>query len=334
MRPDQLSNHLNQSLAPLYVLHGDEPLLIIEAADAIRASAKQRGYSEREILVAGQGFKWRELAMAAGNLSLFGAAKLIDLRIPTGKPGREGGEALQNYCKQLDPQNCVTLITLPQLDWTVRKSAWFTALAEVGEVLELNTPSLAALPQWLNARLAKQKQHAAPDALEFIALHVEGNLLAAQQEILKLGLLYPEGEISFAQIQDAVLHVARYDTDKLREAFLQGDIVRCSRLLEGLRAEGAAPLFILWTLSNEIRALANLRSGMDNGGALPSLFKTERIFDSTRQKLMGNLLKSLRTSSLRAAIAHAAKIDRIIKGIAPGQVWDEFSRLCLRVTQN
>jgi len=300
LRPEQLAAHLAKPLGALYVVHGDEPLLILEAADAIRAAARGQGFAEREVLVAGAGFRWDDLFLAAGNLSLFGGDKLIDLRIPTGKPGRDGGEALQRYCKQL-PQGVVTLVTLPQMDWQAKKAAWFNALVGTGTVLELNAPPLTRLPEWIAGRLQRQKQSAPHEALDFIAAHVEGNLLAAHQEILKLGLLYPEGEISREQIEGAVLNVARYDIGKLRQALTGTDAARCARVIEGLQAEGAAPPLVLWAIATEAR----------------NLF----------QKVPG------RRRAARAALLHAARIDRMIKGVARGDLWDEFLQLALRLTR-
>ena len=250
LRPDQLDQHLAKPLAALYLLHGDEPLLVLEAADAIRSAARAQGYDEREVLIAGHGFRWEQLAQAGGNLSLFGGNLLIDLRIPTGKPGREGGEALQRHCEQ-DRHGVLTLITLPQVEWQTRKAAWFTALVSHGVALELNAPPLQQLPDWIAMRLARQKQSAALEALEFIAAHVEGNLLAAHQEIRKLGLLHPAGMITLEQVQAAVMDVARFDVDKLRTALLAGDAPRCARLLAGLRAEDTAPPLVLWALAQE-----------------------------------------------------------------------------------
>jgi len=331
LRPEQLSAHLDKPLAPLYVLFGNEPLLVLETGDTIRAAARKQGFTEREVLVTGQGFRWDSLQSAAGNLSLFGASKLIDLRIPNGKPGREGGEALQRYAKTLD-SSVVTLLTLPELDWAGRKASWFTALSEAGVVVELNAPERDRLPEWIARRLARQQQHASADALAFIADHVEGNLLAAHQEILKLGLLHPPGELSLDAIRDAILNVARYDVDKLRHALLDGDAARCARLLEGLKGEGEAPLLVLWTLANEIRSLANLRQGMDDGQPLPALLKAERVFDDRRRQAIQRALPRLQAGTLRTAILHAAKIDRMIKGLARGDVWDECLQLCLRLT--
>jgi DNA polymerase-3 subunit delta len=298
LRPEQLAAHLDKPLAPLYLLHGDEPLLVIEAADAIRTTARRQGFEEREVIVVGTAFKWDELFMAAGNLSLFGGSKLVDLRIPSGKPGREGSEALQRYVGTTGAMGpgIVTLITLPELDWQAKKAAWVTALSNAGVAIECNAPPLSRLPQWIAERLARQQQTAPRPALEFIAAHVEGNLLAAHQEIQKLGLLYPAGEISLGQIESAVLNVARYDVSDLREALKNRDTVRAARTLEGLKGEDAAPPLVLWALATEARAVA----------AAPTKLR---------------------------ALLHAAKIDRMIKGLARGDIWDEFLQLALRLTQ-
>ena len=332
LRAEQLAAHLSGKLASLYVLHGDEPLLVIEAGDAIRAAARAKGFSEREVLVAGAGFKWDELMLAAGNLSLFGENKLVDLRIPTGKPGRDGGDMLARYCERL-PDGVMTLVTLPQLDWQVRKSAWFNALAQAGVAIELNAPNLPELPDWIALRLARQQQKAERAALDFIAAHVEGNLLAAHQEIQKLGLLYPAGELSLAQVEDAVLNVARYDVDKLRAALLEGDAGRCARLLEGLRGEDVAPPLLLWAFASEIRTLAALRAAQDEGRPLAAALRAERVFDDRRAAALQRALPRLRAPQLRAALLAAARIDRMIKGLVQGDIWDEFLQLALRLAR-
>ncbi|MBS1208748.1 MAG: polymerase subunit delta [Proteobacteria bacterium] len=331
LRPEQLATHLQRELAPLYVLHGDEPLLVLEAADSIRAAARAHGVNEREVQVTHQYFKWDEFGLSAGNLSLFGERKLMDLRIPNGKPGKQGGEALTRLARELDPHAPdVTLITLPQLDWATRKTVWFLALAEAGVMIECNAPELAQLPQWIAGRLARQQQTAPREALEFIACHIEGNLLAAHQEIQKLGLLYEPGALTLEQVEDAVLHVARYDTEKLRIALLEGDAPRCARLLEGLKGEGAATPLVLWTMANEIRALANVRAAMDAGQSVDAALKAERVF-GPRQNLIRRAVQRLKSGGLRAALMHAARIDRLAKGLGQGDVWDEFLQLALRV---
>jgi DNA polymerase-3 subunit delta len=216
------------------------------------------------------------------------------------------------------------------MDWAARKLGWFMALCEAGVTIECNAPQLADLPQWIAARLARQKQTAPREALLFIADHVEGNLLAAHQELQKLDLLYGECALTLPQVEDAVLHVARYDTEKLRTALLEGDAARCARLLEGLQGEGAATPLVLWAIANEIRTLANVRAAMDSGQNIDMALKNERVF-GPRQTLCKRAVQRLRGGALRAALMHAARIDRMIKGLTTGDVWDEFLQLSLRV---
>jgi len=327
LKGEQLAAHLERELRPLYVLYGDEPLLVIEAADAIRARARQAGYNEREILTVLPHFDWNQLLAAGGNLSLFGDRKLIDLRIPTGKPGKEGGAALQEWCRHLSSDNLL-LVTLPELDWREEKAVWFTTLVNSGVALKLLAPPLAELPGWIAGRLRRQQQSADLDSLKFIAERVEGNLLAAHQEIRKLGLLHPAGALSLAQVHEAVLNVARHDIDGLREALLAGDIARLSRTLDGLMHEGEAPPLVLWAMSEEIRALAILRSGLDRGRPLEALLKEAKVW-GPRQNPVKKALQRLSTATLEAALQQAGKIDRLAKGVGQGNIWEEFLRLGL-----
>jgi DNA polymerase III subunit delta len=331
LRPEQLAAQLAKPLAPLYVVHGNEPLLAIEAADAIRAASRKQGFDEREVLIAGQHFRWDDLFLAAGNMSLFGSSKLIDLRIPNGKPGRDGGEALQRYCSQL-AQGTVTLITLPEVDWQSRKAVWFTSLSEAGVAIECNAPPLAQLPAWIAGRLQMQRQTAPADALQFIAGHIEGNLLAAHQEIQKLALLYPEGQLTLAQVEEAVFDVARFDVDKLREALLTGDIVRYARLLDGLRAEDTAPPLLLWALASEARAIAHVRNAMDRGMSIDGALREAKVF-GPRQNLIRTAAQRVKAVTARNALLHAARIDRMIKGLVQGDIWDEMLQMSLRLAR-
>ncbi|QRM18749.1 DNA polymerase III subunit delta [Dechloromonas sp. TW-R-39-2] len=330
LKGEQLAAHLDRELRPLYVLYGDEPLLVIEAADAIRAKARKQGYSEREVLTVLPQFDWGTLLAAGGNMSLFGDKKLIDLRIPTGKPGKEGSSALQQWCQNLSMDNLL-LITLPELDWREEKAAWFTALVNAGVAIKLMAPPLAELPGWIAGRLRRQQQSADIDSLKFIAERVEGNLLAAHQEIQKLGLLYPAGQLSEAQVRDAVLNVARYDIDGLREALLSGDIARLTRTLDGLMQEGEAPPLVLWAMSEEIRTLTLIRAGMDAGRPMDQLLKDAKVW-GPRQNPVKKALQRMSTAKLEAALQHAGKIDRLAKGIGQGNIWEEFLRLGLRLT--
>ena len=327
LKGEQLAAHLDRDLKAVYVVYGDEPLLVIEAADAIRAAARRKGFDEREVLTAISGFNWNELHLATGNMSLFGGRQLIDLRIPTGKPGREGGKAIQDYCARPSP-DALLLVTLPGLDWTEEKATWLKALTEAGVAVKLIPPNLAELPAWIAGRLRRQQQKTGNDALRFIAERVEGNLLAAHQEIQKLALLYPAGELSLQQIQEAVLNVARYDLDGLREALLSGDVARLTRTLDGLQQEGEAPPLVLWAMTEEVRALAQVKAGQKQGQPVDALLKEARVWGA-RQSLFKRALPRIKESTANAALEDAARIDRMIKGIGGGDVWTEFLRLGL-----
>lgn len=327
---EQLLAHLEKGLKPIYTVYGDEPLLVIEAADAIRAAARKQGFAEREVLTAIAGFNWNELHHAAGNMSLFGGSKLIDLRIPTGKPGRDGSAALQDYCAR-PSLDAVLLVTLPGLDWADEKAAWLKSLTEAGVTVKLTPPNLAQLPAWIAGRLRRQQQSADDDGLRFIAERVEGNLLAAHQEIQKLALLYPAGRLSLEQVRDAVLNVARYDLDGLREALLSGDVVRLARTLEGLRQEGEAPPLVLWAMTEEVRALAQVKNGVARGRPADALLKEARVW-GPRQSLFRSALQRIDAAQANAALAAAARIDRLVKGIGGGDIWDEFLRLGMQLS--
>ena len=213
LKGENLAAHLEGKLQAAYLVHGDEPLLVIEAADAIRAAARRRGFDDREVLTAIAGFNWNDLYHAAGSLSLFAGRKLIDLRIPNAKPGRDGSAALQEYCARPSP-DALLLVTMHGVDWRDEKSAWMNALAAAGAVVKLLPPALADLSTWIAGRLRRQQQSANTEGLRFIAERVEGNLLAAHQEILKLGVLYPLGALSLEQIRDAVLNVCLLYTSR------------------------------------------------------------------------------------------------------------------------
>lgn len=329
LKGEQLAAHLEGGLQAVYLVYGDEPLLVIEAADAIRAAARRRGFDEREVLTAIAGFNWNDLHHAAGSRSLFGGRTLIDLRVPTGKPGREGGAALQAYCTRPSPDSLL-LVSMTGVDWREEKAAWMSAMVGAGAVVKLVPPGLAQLPAWIAGRLGRQRQSASADGLLFIAERVEGNLLAAHQEILKLGVLYAEGALSLEQIRNAVLNVARYDLDGLREAMLAGDVARLMRTLDGLQQEGEAPLLVLWAMTEDLRALAQIKLGLARRQSLDALLKEARVW-GPRQTLIRRALQRLDGRRAEAALVHAAGIDRMIKGAAGGDPWDEFRQLGLHI---
>ncbi|WP_300659423.1 DNA polymerase III subunit delta, partial [Hydrogenophaga sp.] len=269
---NQLAAQLQRGLKSLYTLHGDEPLLIQEAADAIRAAARAQGCAERTVhTVAGAHFDWGEVLASGGSMSLFSDKQLIEIRIPSGKPGKDGSQALQQIAQQAEGNDStVTVVILPRLDMATQKGAWFAALDSFGAVVRVEAVDRKALPQWIAQRLQQQGQRVVAGeegqrTLQFFADRVEGNLLAAHQEIQKLALLHPAGELSLEQVESAVLNVARYDAFKLAEAVLGGQSVRVQRMLDGLQAEGEAPVLVHWALSEDIRTLHRVRTALDAG---------------------------------------------------------------------
>lgn len=325
---EALPRHLASGLKPLYVVFGDALLLTIEAADSIRTAARAAGFTERETFIAEQHFKWDELRNSAQSLSLFATRKIIDLRIPSGKPGVEGGQALQDYCTSLSP-DVLTLISLPKLDWSAQKSQWFSVLQQHGVVISADDIPRSALPRWIAARLKLQDQTTDDTTLEFLAERCEGNLLAAFQEIQKLALLYPAGQLSFEQVKDAVMDVARYDIFKLSEAMLNGNSARFAHILDGLRAEGTATTLILWAVSEDIRTLGKLLQAMQHGGNPGNALRDMRV-RKDKQGLIENAARRLKFPHIERAMLHAARLDKIIKGLRQGDVWDELLQLGLR----
>jgi len=329
LRAEQLEAQLEKTLTALYVIHGDEPLLALEAADAIRAAARRRGHAEREVFQVERGFDWSALAHAGASLSLFGGAKIVELRIPSGKPGTEGAAAIVDYCARVAPE-IVTIVSLPRLDRATQSSAWFRALAEAGTVVDVFPIERARLPAWINARLARQGQRAASEVLEFIAERVEGNLLAAHQEVQKLALLAPRGELSLEAAREAVTNVARYDAFDASAALLAGDTARYARVITGLHNEGEAPTLVLWAIAEDLRALARVQDGVRAGRALDQLLRENRVWGARQAALRAGLQRVAR-ASIDRAIRQAAEIDRAIKGVAKTDPWEGFIRLGLEL---
>ena len=339
----QLGAHLQKGLRSLYTLHGDEPLLMQEAADAIRTAARSQGYTERTVhTVQGAHFDWSEVLAAGGSLSLFADKQIVEVRIPSGKPGKDGSAAIQQLVEQAQGNDStLTLFMLPRLDFATRKGAWFGALEGGGVSIQLDTIERAALPQWIAQRLQQQGQHVAAGeegqrTLQFFADRVEGNLLAAHQEIQKLGLLYPQGELSQAQVESAVLNVARYDVFKLSEAVLSGQVARVQRMLDGLQAEGEAEVLVHYTLAEDIRALKRVKDAMAAGQPLPMALKAQRIW-GPRERLFERVLPRLSLARLNNLLQSAHQVDGIVKGLKvpdwPQDGWQALHRLALRMAR-
>jgi DNA polymerase-3 subunit delta len=325
LRAEQLEAHLRRELSPVYVVHGDEPLIALESADAVRAAARKRGFGDREVLEPGRSFDWSELTHALASLSLFGGKKIVELRLPTGKPGAQGGEAIAQYCARPSAE-ILLLVSLPRLDRASQSSAWFAALAAAGVVIDVWPVERARLAAWIAERLGRQRQRAPREALEFLADRVEGNLLAAHQEVQKLALLAPEGELGLDTVRDVVANVARYDAYTACEAMLAGDMARYVRVIDGLRSEGEAPSLVLWALSEELYALARVQAGAATGRSVDELLRENRVW-GPRQRPMRAAAQRVAPNAVQRALAHAARIDRAVKGVGKGEPWDEFLRL-------
>ncbi len=342
LRAEQLDAHLARGIQPLYTVHGDEPLLAQEAGDAIRAAARAAGHTERRVFtVSGNHFDWSSVLGAAQAMSLFGDRQLIEIRIPSGKPGKDGSDALQRYCRQL-ADGVVTLVQCPKLDFQQTKAAWFSALEAAGAVLRVEPVERKALPAWLAQRLARQGQRVPPgeagqQTLAFFADRVEGNLLAAHQELQKLALLYPQGELAFEQVEAAVLDVARYDVFKLGEAVLAGQVARALRMLDGLRAEGESAVFVHWTLAEDLRAIARVRAALDDGKPLPLAMADARIWGA-KQKLVERAVPLLAGHQTQHLVEAASICDGLAKGLRhpewPADPWDGLRRLVLMTLQS
>jgi DNA polymerase-3 subunit delta len=342
IKSDQLAGHLAKGLRPLYTVWGDEPLLAQEAGDAIRAAARAAGCSERQVhTVAGAHFDWSGLLGAAMAMSLFSDRQLIEIRIPSGKPGKDGSEALQRYCAATS-DDVVTLVQLPKLDRTQQNSAWFNALDAAGLMVRVDAIERKALPQWLAQRLAAQNQRVVAGeegqrTLAFFADRIEGNLLAAHQELQKLGLLYPAGELAFEQIESAVLNVARYDVFKLGEAVLAGQVGRALRMLDGLQAEGEAAVLVHWTLTEDIRGMKRVKDAVAAGKPLPMALREARVWGA-KERLFERLVPMLSEHTVAHLVEAAQVCDGLVKGLKhpdwPSDPWDGLKRLVLMVAEH
>ena len=341
----QLAGHLQKGLRSLYTLHGDEPLLVQEAADAIRAAARTQGYTERTShTVAGAHFDWSEVLAAGGSLSLFADKQIVEVRIPSGKPGKDGSVALQALAQSAEGNDStLTLVLLPRLDKATRTGAWFAALESGGVSIQLDPVERHALPQWIAQRLQQQGQRVeAGDmgqrTLQFFADRVEGNLLAAHQEIQKLALLYPAGELRQEQVEAAVLNVARYDVFKLSDAVLGGQVQRVQRMLDGLQAEGEAEVLVHWALAEDIRALKRVTDALRAGRPMPVALRENRIW-GPKERHFERIAPRVSPAAVARLLRSAHTVDGIVKGLKvpdwPADGWQalqrlggQFSRVC------
>jgi DNA polymerase-3 subunit delta len=330
---DRLPDQLARGLAPLYVVVGDEPLAAQEAGDAIRAAARAAGHSERSVFTVQGRYNWQGIFASGDNLSLFAERRLTEIRIPSGKPGIDGAKALEAYAARL-PADTLTLISLPGLDWKTMQSRWFAALAKSGVVVEARPIDRAALPGWIDRRLARQGLRADRAALEFLADQVEGNLLAAQQEIDKLALLLPPGSVTLADVEHAVVDVSRLEADALQDALYAGDGARFAQVVTDLRDAGEAVPAILWQVSSAVQLLLRLKLAVAQGDSLSGAMRTLWGRDKQRAPQIERALKRLSLTQVETALADLALIDRQAKGLARvGDPWDTLLRVGMTLAQ-
>ncbi|MCO6522595.1 MAG: DNA polymerase III subunit delta [Snodgrassella sp.] len=323
-----MSGLSTQPLATAYLIHGEEDLLRLEAIDSIRIAAREQHYDERETVVVETGFDWSSLLASIQSVGLFADKKLLEIHIPSGKPGKEGAAVLQHLAEQL-PENTCLLLILPKLERLQIQSKWFSSWAKVARVLEAKAVSQTALPQWIRSRLADVKLAIDNDALELFAEKVEGNLLAARQEIDKLALIHSAGHVvTLTEAQTAVANVARFDVFQLSTAWMSGDSVRMLRLLDGLAAEGNEPVLLLWVISEDIRILLRLLAALKQGKAISELRHSLRLWGD-RQTLAPQAARRIGVKRLLNALQTCAQIDRQIKGVEDGDAWTEIKHLFL-----
>ena len=325
--PRQLRTRLKDGLSPVYLVSGDEPLLVDETLDALRTAAVKHGYTERERHIAERYFDWDDLANGLQSMSLFAERRLIECRLPTGKPGQDGGKFFTALAGDPPPDTVFVVIT-PKLDKRTMSAKWVKSLLNAGDHIPLYAPSPAELPDWLTARLKAVDLEIDRDALELLSAQVEGNLLAAKQEIDKLALLADQPRVDAELVRRSVADGARFDVFQLGDAALAGNRARVARVLYGLENEGIAAPLVLWSLVRECSALAEIATRMAGGQSAGQAMNQMRIWN-TRQGLYRQALKGRKAGFARRLIAAAARADRVVKGSLPGQPWAALMELSM-----
>lgn len=329
IRTDQLGSQLQGGLAPVYFVHGDETLLVNESADAIRAAAQKQGYTGREVFNVDPSFDWASLQAASDSLSLFAEQRVLELRIPTGKPGKEGTKVLREYAER-PAEDTLLLIISGKLEAAARRSKWVQALDKAGVSLPVWPVEVKKLPGWISRRMQARDMRASPQALQVLADRVEGNLLAAAQEIEKLYLLHGPGELDEETVTGLVSDSARYDVFGLVDAALQADVRHAQRILAGLRAEGLDPTLVLWALVREIRSLAAMAREVTAGTPVAAVLASRRVWEK-RKPVIGGALQRIRGRQWWVLLQRCARIDQVVKGRTAGSAWDELLQLTLRL---
>lgn len=330
LRPDELGQRLKQELLPVYLLTGDEPLQMDEASDLIRSEARAKGFADRTILDADRKFDWNELAQEANSLSLFAQQRILDLRIPSGKPGTAGSQALVEYAER-PPEDTILLLTMPKLERSQGTSKWFKALERIGAVIQIWPIEGPRLPPWIEQRMRNCGLIPESGVVTMLSQRIEGNLLAAAQEIEKLLLLHGPGIITVEQLEAAVADSARYDVFNLVDSALQGKTAYCTRILNGLKGEGTPAPVVLWALTREIRMLAELAYVIGKGSSPQQAIAARREIWDKRKQLVGSGLQRLPIKTLRGLLVLCGRADRAIKGREKSDPWQLMQEITSRL---
>lgn len=334
LRADQISNHVQQSaLKPIYLISGDEPLQLLETADQIRRKAREEGYSERIVLEVDKQFNWQQVLDESATLSLFGDQKIIELKLGSSKPGRDGGKVLKEYT-ELNPQGIVLLITCDRLDKSAQSTKWFKAIDNAGVSILIWPIEITQLPNWIAQRMRTLGKKIDKNAAELIATRVEGNLIAANQEISKLILLVDSDHISVDDVSHSVVDSARYDVFNLIESAYDGNLERTTKMLQGLKSEGLDPMAIYGALMWEYRRLCKMIYELENKQSLDSLFSQYRIWTESRKRAIRSLIKRHDLESLQQLLLRAIKLDKTIKSSQRINAWNELLEFLTLISKN
>jgi len=331
IQANQLSSHLLKSLAPCYLVTGDEFLLVDEALDTIRSAARKSGFTSRELHVATTGFDWNGLTASTGNYSLFAEQRIVELRLPTGKPGAAGSAAIIELVEQSGPE-LLFIVTGPKLDKSGGASKWAKSIEQKGVSLPLWPIGVRELPGWIANRMRAAGLQPDRDAVTLIADRVEGNLLAARQEIEKLRLILGEGKVSAEAVNNAVANSSRYDVYKLTDAALAGDANRSVKILGGLRAEGVEPVIVMWALTRELRTLATLDDVIRQGGDLGGAMQKSGVW-SNRQGLVRSCISRHQHGDFHKMLKATGRADAAAKGQRAGNPWHMATDVVVSLSQ-
>ncbi len=328
--PNKLVAQLKQGASPIYIVSGDEPLLVQESCDLIRSQLKKAGFSQRDLFHAEANFDWEEVLFSANSMSLFAEQKILEIRLPNGKPGDKGGAALTQFAENIPEDTCMLLV-LPKMDKRSQGTKWFKALEARGAFVQIWPIEPKDLPSWLGQRFKVAGLNATREAINALAARIEGNLLAAVQDIERLRLSCVDGNVDVPDIQSGVADNSRYDVFGLIDASLSQNSRRALKILQNLRLENAEKLGITRMLAREIRSLIKIAMATEAGQSVDAVMRSQRVM-SKRTRVVGRCVSAHSVVDFESMIQHLSRIDKMIKGIGQGNPWDELTSLVLHLS--